>query len=62
MPWGTTPTRQARAVPLSQPDKRQPNIPYDKFCDQSITWQNRGVNIPPFIINKEKIGKKAHTT
>ena len=31
---------------------------FDKFCDQSITWEKRGVNIPLLIINKDKIGKK----
>ena len=31
---------------------------FDKFCDQSITWEDRGVNIPLLIISKNKIGKK----
>ena len=36
----------------------QISLTYDKFCHQSITWENRGVNIPLLIINKDKIRKK----
>ena len=34
----------------------QISLMYDKCYDQSITWENKGVNIPLLIINKNKIG------
>ena len=45
-PWATQ-TRRGNQISLM----------YDKFCDQSITWENRRVKIPLLIINKDKIRK-----
>ena len=45
-PWAT----QTRGNQIS--------LIYDKFCDQSITWENRGVNTALLTINKDKIKKK----
>ena len=45
-PWATQTRRGSQISPMY------------KFCDQSIAWENRGVNIPLLIINKDKIRKK----
>ena len=42
----------------TQTRSNQISLMYDKLYDQSITWENRGVNIPLLIINKDKIRKK----